>query len=101
MEEAVKKISRLMTVLKDDRCDRVRMRCRNGLTAEERLKRSLDLKTKMIEALTEGGSETRVRLIGALTKGADPEGGSEESSESELDLSNDSIIDAIPEDHQQ
>lgn len=101
MEEAAKKISRLMTVLKDDRCDRVRMRCRNGLTAEERLKRSLDLKTKMIEALTEGGSETRVRLIGALTKGADPEGGSEESSESELDLSNDSIIDAIPEDHQQ
>ena len=53
MEEAAKKISRLMTVLKDDRCDRVRMRCRNGLTAEERLKRSLDLKTKMIEALTE------------------------------------------------
>jgi hypothetical protein len=43
----------------------------------------------------------RVRLIGALTKGADPEGGSEESSESELDLSNDSIIDAIPDDHQQ
>ena len=57
--------------------------------------------THWIEALTEGGSETRVRLIGALTKGADPEGGSEESSESELDLSNDSIIDAIPEDHQQ
>ena len=38
----MKKISRLMTVLKDDRCDRVRMRCRNGLTAEERVKRSLD-----------------------------------------------------------
>ena len=40
-------------------------------------------------------------MIGALTKGADPEGGSEESSESELDLSNDSTIDAIPDDHQQ
>jgi hypothetical protein len=43
----------------------------------------------------------RVRLIGALTKGADPEEGSEESSESELERSNDSVIDAIPEDHQQ
>ena len=73
MEEIVGEISKI-AVPTDDRCDRVRMRY-SVLTTEEREKKSLDLKAKMIEALTEGRSETRVRMIGALTKGADPEKG--------------------------
>ena len=62
---------------------------------------AMDLKTKMVGALTEVDSEMRVRLIGAMNKGADSEGGSKESSTSELDRSADSTIDAIPEDHEQ
>lgn len=73
MEEIVGEISKI-AVPTDDRCDRVRMRY-SVLTTEEREKKSLDLKAKMIEALTEGRSETRVRMIRALTKGADPEKG--------------------------
>ena len=98
MEENAMRISR--TVKDAGAAEDGVIRGRQGLPApvetevvQSKVTRVLSKVAKMIPK--------RVRLIGALTKDADPEGGSEESPESELDLSNDSIIDAIPEDYQQ